>query len=124
MLEAIVQYIKNNINSLIIGENLFANHYPDSLDRIVSVIDAGGSPPPRYSPTGEKRFEIKFRVSNYSDGVDIGNQIMDLFQNKENYQLGSFFILDSHALTDVTYLYADKNNRDEFTFNLSFLIKK
>lgn len=131
MIKEVIEYISFHVFTLEsdelfpldAGENLFANYYPDTPDVIVSVIDAGGSPPQKYSPIREKIFEIKFRCNNHSDGVGFGNQILDMFHNKENYQLGSFFILSSSALTDVTYLYADSNKRDEFTFNISFLIK-
>ncbi|MEB1806597.1 MAG: minor capsid protein [Bacillaceae bacterium] len=123
LLDQITKMINDNITSLTEGENLYKNYYPDSPDTIVSVIHTGGYPPSRYSPTRELTFDIKIRSKHYHDSVDLGNQIMKLFE-KENYQLGSFFVLDSYSFSELTYLYTDKNNRDEFSLGLAFLIKK
>jgi hypothetical protein len=123
MFEAIVQHIANNIPSLVISENLFANYYPDEPNNIVSVISLGGFPPSKYDGTREPIFEIKLRNERYIDGNDLANQIMNLFHSKENYLVGSFFVLHSYAMTEVNYLYNDSNNRREFSLELAFLIK-
>ena len=124
LLDEIALYIEQNIHSLIDNETLFKNHYPDSPDMIVSVIDSGGFPPNLYTPTREKTFEIKIRSSNYDEGVILGEQIMSLFHSKNNYLLGGFFIYLSRSYSDLSYLYADSKNRDEFSLELAFLYKK
>lgn len=123
MLDEIAKHIEDNVTSLVLGENLFKNYYPDSPDTIVSVIANGGYPPPRYSPTKELIFDIKIRSIDYNDGVDLGNKIMNLF-DKENYHLGSFFVLGSYAMSELSYLYSDSKNRDEFSLGLAFFILK
>ncbi|MBU9714418.1 minor capsid protein [Evansella tamaricis] len=124
LLDQIAKYIDDNIPSLTEGNNLWKNHYPDAPDTIVSVIHSGGYPPSQYSPTRELTFEIKIRSMDYNDGVEYGNQIMDIFHDKENYRLGNFFILGSNAYSELSYLYQDDNRRDQFSLELAFLIKK
>src|SRR4051794_10563654 len=116
--------INEVIPTYVAGDNLFANYYPDDPNNIVSVIALGGSPPPKYNTNRELTFEIKIRNDTYNDGNDIGNQIMDIFHSKENYSLGSIFILHSYATTDISYLYADSKNRDEFSLEMAFIIQK
>lgn len=116
--------VEQNITSLTQTKNLFANSYPDSPDTLVSVIDAGGFPPNLYSPTRQRAYEFKIRSSNYVDGEQLGNQIMDLFHGKDGYQIGSFFILGSWAYTEVNYLYQDGKNRYEFSLNIAFEYQK
>lgn len=120
LLDDITSFVEANINHLSIGDNLFKNYYPDSPDTLVSIIDSGGFPPDRYSPVREKTFEIKIRSKRYSDGVKLGNQIFELFHSKENYNLGDFFILSSYAYSELSYLFADNENRKEFSIELSF----
>jgi len=120
LLDEIAKHIELNVTDLTMDENLFGNHYPDKPNSVVSVIDSGGFPPDRYSPTREKTFEIKFRSQNYSYGVELGNQIFKLFHSKENYSLGDFFILSSYAYSEISYLYSDKEDRDEFSLELVF----
>jgi hypothetical protein len=124
MLEDIGNYIETNIPALVQGNNLFLNHYPDEPDEIVTVIASGGYPPDKYMSIRELKFEIKIRSKNYSGGWNIGNQIMELFHGKERYVLGAYHVLGSTAESEVTYLYADSKERDEFTLDLSFLISK
>lgn len=124
MLNAIAQMIENNIVELVDNENLFKNYYPDEPNNIASVIALGGFPPDKYHITRELTFEVKLRSETYNTGNDLGNQILNLFHSKENYSLGSFFVLHSYALTELSYLYSDSKNRDEFSLELSFLIKK
>lgn len=121
LLDEIAKHIDSNVTSLTMNENLFGNHYPDSPDTLVSVIDLGGFPPNRYTTQiREKTYEIKIRSLNYADGVDLGQKIMNLFHSKENFQLGSFFILGSRAYTELSYLYSDSKDRDEFSIELAF----
>lgn len=121
LLEEIAKHIEANIISLAMNQNLFGNYYPDSPDSIVSIIDSGGLPPDIYSTQiREKIIEIKIRSSNYADGVDIGQKVMNLFHSKENYALGDFFILGSRAYTELSYLYEDSKNRKEFSVELAF----
>jgi hypothetical protein len=116
--------IEENITSLTKNENLFYNYYPDSPDFLLSVIDSGGSPPNLYTPIREKSIEFKFRSNTYQEGIDLGKQIIDLYHSFENYQLGSFFIYRSYALTDINYLYSDSKERDEFSLDIAFEIKR
>jgi len=126
MLKKIVDYLEQEIkeNDLTFGENLFINFYPDNPDEIVSVVDLGGYPPSLYTPIREKVIEIKFRTLTWLDGDKLGNEIMDLFHSKENYQLDDLYVLHSFARTDVSYLYRDNNDREEFTVELVFMTKK
>ncbi|UNC92711.1 minor capsid protein [Candidatus Contubernalis alkaliaceticus] len=124
MIDDITQKIESEIAELTENVNLFKNYYPDDPDTIVSVIASGGFPPDRYDVTREPTIEIKIRASDYNEGMSLGNQIYDLFHSRENYQLGSFFILSSYAYSDLSYLYSDKQNRDEFSLELAFLVKR
>lgn len=126
LLKKVADYITDNIETvdLTFGENLYINAYPDTPDLIVSVIDLGGYPPNLYFPTREKVVEIKFRASNHSEGSTLGDEILDLFHSKENYNLDSLKILHSYGRTDMNYLYTDSNQRDEFSIELVFLIQK
>lgn len=126
MHKKIVDYMSANIKTelLTFGENLFINYYPDKPDLIVSVIDLGGYPPDLYTPTREKVVEIKFRAPSHTLGSELGNEILELFHSKENYQLDGLRILHSYARTDVNYLYTDTNEREEFVLELVFLIER
>lgn len=108
----------------IFGENLFLNHYPDSPDTIVSVIGNRGFPPSLYVPTRERIVEIKIRAKTFLEGMDIGERILNLFHDKENYMLGENIVLHSYAFTDVSFLYTDNQDRNEFSFELAILIQK
>ncbi|WP_214480967.1 minor capsid protein [Bacillus sp. SM2101] len=122
LIDAIVGHIESN--NIVDSNKLFVNYYPDEPDEIASVIASGGFPPKLYEPTRELTLEIKVRSTNYNDGMNICNNIFNLFHDKENYQLDSFFILRSYAYTEISYLYADSENRDEFSLDLAFLIQK
>lgn len=124
LLDVITTKIESDIVALREGNNLFKNHYPDTPNTLVSAIHSGGFPPNKYSPTRELTFDIKIRAMNYHDGIDLGNKISNIFHSKENYQLGSFFILHSYCLSELSYLFADSQHRDEFSIDLAFLIKK
>lgn len=123
MLEAIKDLIAIELG-LIFGQNLFINYYPDTPNTLVSIIDSGGFPPKLYEPTREKVVGIKIRSSNYQEGSVIGEKIFNLFHGKENYNLGNKRVLHSYAFTELSYLYADSRERDEFSFELAFLIQK
>jgi hypothetical protein len=116
--------VEQNIDTLTQAENLFANTYPDSPDTIVSVIDLGGLPPELYSPIRQKTYEFKIRTPKYVDGEELGTKIMDLYHAKNNYQIGSFFILSSYCFTELNYLYEDSKNRKEFSLSIIFDYKK
>lgn len=124
LLDAVANHIETNITELVDNNNLFKNYYPDSPDKIVSVIDLGGLKPSKYANTREKKIEIKFRAKRYPEGVALGNKIFELFHSKENYALGDFYITSSYGETEVSYLYADKENRKEFSLELVFQYKK
>jgi hypothetical protein len=123
LLDAISNEILLNVPNLNEEINLFKNYYPENPNEIVSVIDSGGFPPNKYSPIREKNFEIKIRSLNYHDGLEVGNQIMKLFHSKNNYVLGDFFIYQSYLNSELTYLYSDKQNRDEFSLEIAFQFK-
>jgi hypothetical protein len=117
-----MNYISDKLG-LVFGETIFINYYPDSPDKIVSIIDGRGTHA-IYTPTKEKIVEIKVRANNYLEGSTLGEDIINLLHDKENFYLGENKILHSYALSDCSYLYADSKNRDEFTFELAFLIQK
>lgn len=125
LIELIKDYIKHNIKSIDLefGDNLFINFYPDEPDTIVSVIDMGGYPPPLYYKTREKVIEFKFRAKEYTEASKIGNELFNLFHDKENYYLEDKRILHSYARTEVSYLYNDSNNRQEFSLEVVFLME-
>lgn len=123
MIQEIVHHIASNIPSLTIGQNLYANTYPDNPENILSVIPNGGFPPNRYLPTRELLFEIKIRNTDYLDGEAIGNQIMNLFHAKENYSLGGFFVLESYCFSELSYLFTDSKEREEFAIEIAFIIQ-
>ncbi|WP_286231316.1 minor capsid protein [Neobacillus mesonae] len=120
MLLAIVDLIAEKLG-FIPSENLFINAYPDSPDTIISVIDNGGFPPKLYEPTREKVVDIKIRAGNYDEGQALGEQVFKLFHDKENYELNNKKILHSRAYTDVSYLFSDSKEREEFSIELVFL---
>lgn len=122
MLNELMEYISNEL-SLVLGENLFINHYPDSPDKIVTIMDGHGTHT-IYTPTKTKIVEFKIRSTNHQEGSSLGEEIINLFHDIENYLLGDEKILHSYALSDCNYLYADSKGRDEFTFELAFLIQK
>ncbi|MCR1833133.1 minor capsid protein [Oceanobacillus caeni] len=97
-----------------------ANLYPDDPDNIVAVIDLGGLPPNNYAATRDKKIEIKFRTKGYQEGIKLGEEIFNLFNDKQNYRLGDYYITTSYASTDVSYLYQDSKNRREFSLELAF----
>ncbi|WP_404403801.1 minor capsid protein [Jeotgalibacillus malaysiensis] len=124
MLEAITQLIEDQLTDYIIAENLYINHYPDDPDNVVTVIGGRSSNTNRYLKQRERVIEFKVRNKNYREGYEICNSIIDLFDEKEHYILGDTYIINSYILYDTTYLYADSKSRDEFTFELAFLIQK
>lgn len=126
LINLVKNYIEQNVSaiSLTFGENLFINYYPDNPDTIVSVIDLGGYPPALYTPTREKIVEIKLRANSHVEGYELGNEILNLFHDKENYLMEEKRILHSYARTDVSYLYKDKDEREEFSLELVFLIER
>jgi hypothetical protein len=120
MLRAIIDLIANELGFKP-SENLFRNAYPDSPDTIISVIDSGGFPPKLYETTREKVVGIKIRAGSYDEGSALGEQIFKLFHDKENYEIENKKILHSYAYTDVSYLYSDSKEREEFSIELVFL---
>lgn len=127
MIQEIVQHISTHIPTLIIGKTLFANRYPDGdkiANNIVAVIPNGGFSPNRYLPTRDLIYEIKIRNTDYLNGETIGNQIMNLFHAKENYSLDGFFVLESYCYSELSYLYTDAKNREEFSLEIVFKIQK
>ncbi|AIF45432.1 minor capsid protein [Virgibacillus sp. SK37] len=120
LLDVISKEVEVNIIDLVDNKNLFKNYYPDNPNNIVSIIDGGGYPPNRYSPIREKTIEFKIRSQRYPDGVELGNKIFNLFHSKEKYSLGDFFITASYVSSELTYLYADSQNRKEFSLELVF----
>jgi hypothetical protein len=122
MLHNLMEYISQHLG-LVFGENLFINHYPDSPDKIVTIMDGHGTHA-IYTSTKTKIIEFKLRANNHTEGSSLGEDIINLFHDKENFYLGDKRILHSYALSDVSYLYADSKKRDEFTFELAFLIQK
>lgn len=124
MLNTLVDYVELNFPSLIEGDNLFYNYYPDNPDDIVSIIANSGFTPHRYNDTRELIFEFKLRNKDYELGMDLGNQIFNLFHSKENYVLGDFFIFESYCLTEISYLYSDLEERDQFSFEIVFITIK
>jgi hypothetical protein len=126
LIELVKDCVEQNINAtnLVFGNNLFINYYPDNPDTIVSVIDGGGYPPALYTPTREKIIEFKFRTDSIIDGDELGNELLNLFHDKENYYLNKKRILHSYARTDANYLYKDDDERLEYTLEVVFLIQK
>jgi hypothetical protein len=122
MLDDLMNYICQQLG-LVFGEDIFINSYPDSPDKIVSIMDGHGTHT-IYTPTMEKIVEFKIRASDHITGYSLGEQIINLFHDKENFFLGDQKILHSYAVSDCSYLYADSKERDEFTFELAFLIQK
>jgi hypothetical protein len=122
MLSELKDYISQQLG-LVFCENLFINHYPDSPDKIVTIMDGRGTHA-IYTPTKTKIVEFKIRANNHLEGSSLGEEIINLFHDKENFLLGDKKILHSYALSDCSYLYADSKNRDEFSFELAFLIQK
>jgi hypothetical protein len=122
MLNELMEYVSQNLG-LAFGDNLFINSYPDSPDKIVTIMDGHGTHA-IYSPTKTKIVEFKIRSTNYQEGSSLGEEIINLFHDKENFLLGDKKILHSYAVSDCSYLYADSKERDEFAFELAFLIQK
>lgn len=122
MIYELMEYVSQNLG-LVPSENLFINHYPDSPDKIVTIMDGHGTVD-LYAPTRTKIVEIKIRTQEHSEGSSLGEEILYLFHDKENYNIGNQKIFHSYALSDVSYLYADSKGRDEFTFELSFFMLK
>lgn len=122
MLYELATYVSTQLG-LVGGENLFINSYPNSPDKIVTIMDGHGSHA-IYTPTKTKIVEFKIRANNHLEGSSLGEDIINLFHDKENFLLGDKKILHSYALSDCSYLYADSKERDEFTFELAFLIQK
>jgi hypothetical protein len=123
LLELIGNHIRSNI--IYSGDiaSVFGNHYPDSPDTVISIIDSGGFPPNKYSPIREKIFDVKIRTQNYSYGIDLGNQIFKLFHSKNKFYLGDFFILQSYAYTELSYLFKDDKERHQFSIEIVFQYK-
>lgn len=115
----VINHIESNLNGFN-ERNLLANLYPDDPDNIVAVIDLGGLPPNNYAATRDKKIEIKFRTKGYQEGIKLGEEIFNLFNDKQNYRLGDYYITTSYASTDVSYLYQDSKNRREFSLELAF----
>lgn len=126
MIKKVTDYIASHVKSEILtfGDNLFINFYPEQPDLIVSVIDLGGYPPDLYAPTREKVIELKYRASTHDKGATLGNELLNLFHSKENYNLDGMRILHSYARTDANYLYTDSNENEEFSIELVFLIER
>jgi hypothetical protein len=122
LLNDLINYVSQQLG-LVFGENLFLNYYPDSPDKIVAIMDGHGTLD-IYTPTKTKIVEFKIRANTHSEGSSLGEEIINLFHDKENFLLGETKILHSYALSDCSYLYADSKERDEFTFELAFLILK
>lgn len=125
LIELVKDYVTDNIESIDLefGDNLFINHYPDEPDLILTLIDLGGYPPLQYYRTREKIIEFKFRANNYIQGKKIGNELFNLLHDKENYYINGKRIMHSHARTEVSYLYNDNNNRQEFSLEIVFFVE-
>ena len=122
LLSKIVDFVEAQL-SLNKAETLWMNGYPDNPDTLVAIFDAGGSRPETYSSRREKHFEIKVRSNTYDEGNSLCEQVMNLFHSKENFYIDDIYVLHSYALTEITYLYADSKERDEFSFELAFYLK-
>jgi len=111
-----------------IGQNLFYSFLPDSPDACISIFDTGGWPKDPDFPRKDVTFQFRIRGTTYDEAQALAKKLHDYFCPggipKKCFNIGSFFIQLVLPMQPVPYYMGrDENGRDEFTWNMTFIIR-
>lgn len=111
----------------IIGETLFYSFLPDSPDNCITIYDTGGwAKDPDITRT-DPTFQFVFRGAGYDEAQSLIKKFKDWFIPdgipKKLFYIGSYYIHLAQPLQAAPfYLGRDKNSRDKFTWNFTFIV--
>lgn len=121
------QYLQSQ-NFGTLGVNIFLSFEPDSPDELIAVLDRGGyitddfvkitgDAANKYDVIG---VQLILRGNSYESLMSKAYQIYDLFHRKAFYNLGTFYIKESHAESLPIPIGRDERGRDEISINFLF----
>ena len=111
-----------------LGTDIFLSFEPDSPDELIAVLDRGGYVTDDFvKVTGDSTnkydvigVQLILRGTNYENLIDKAYQLYDLFNRKSLYNLGTFYIKESHAESLPIPIGRDEKDRDEISINFLF----
>ena len=111
-----------------LGTNIFLSFEPDSPDELIVLLDRGGYVTDDFvKVTGDSTnkydvigVQLILRGNNYEDLMTKAYQIYDLLHRKSFYELGNFYIKESHAESLPIPIGRDEKDRDEISINFLF----
>jgi hypothetical protein len=113
-------YIADN-TELEKGTNLFIGIQPDTSNDLVAVYDTGGPTPDTYLPTATKTFQVLVRAKEYTDCLEVVNEIVSLLHQLRNEELGDTYFYYAYLMGEPAHIGQDDKARHEFSMN--FLTK-
>lgn len=110
------------------GEDLFYSFLPDSPDNCISIFDTGGWPKDPDLPRKDVTFQFRIRGEYYDEAQALAETLYNYFCPegipKKLFYLDSLFVQLVQPMQPVPYhLGRDENGRDEFAWNMTFIIR-
>ena len=112
----------------IVGQDLFYSFLPDSPDNLITITDTGGWPKDPDLPQKDVTFQFRIRGVNYNEAQAMAERLYDYFCPggipKKCFYIADFFVQLVQPMQPVPYyLGRDQNDRDEFVWNMTFIIR-
>jgi len=111
-----------------IGQDLFYAYLPGSPDTCVSIFDTGGWQKDPDLPRKDITFQFRIRGATYDDAQALAGKIYSYFcpdgLPKRLFYIDSFFVQQVLPMQPIPfYMGRDENDRDEFSWNMTFIIR-
>lgn len=111
-----------------VGQDLFYSFLPDSPDNCISIFDTGGWPKDKDLPRKDVTFQFRIRGAYYDEAQAKAESLYNYFCPgeipKKCFYIDEFFIQLVQPMQPVPYYMGrDENGRDEFTWNMTFIIR-
>lgn len=107
IIEEIADYLEDESIGTV-GTDIFIGELPLDNDSVIALMVAPSPEPNRAIPYYTQYIDVWARYADYSDGVSKLQEVMDLLQRRENYELPSYHVYLSYALGMI-----EDNDRDQ-----------
>lgn len=112
----------------IVGQDLFYSFLPDSPDNLITITDTGGWPKDPDLPRKDPTFQFRIRGETYDEAQALAEKLYDYLCPdgicKKCFKIDEFFIQLVQPMQPLPYYMGrDENGRDEFTWNMTFIIR-
>lgn len=112
----------------IVGQDLFYSFLPDSPDNLITITDTGGWPKDPDFPRKDVTFQFRIRGAYYDEAQALAEKLNNYFCPsgipKKCFWIDEFFIQLVQPMQPLPYYMGrDENGRDEFVWNVTFIIK-